>query len=181
MASNNVEATRAIKPTEVGDASQQPNPDKTQVNKGGFAYRGCPRRGDRCGDRVKCALTTSFVLEKRFERTRREAPFLIFHGFPSSILPFSCFLILFVLLNFLPHQWAAVVSRSGTSRSMRLATSAPGFPSICYPQVHPALVPHDRPTPVLEQLPDRGWCFRRAPTRSSFPSPFLTACLLDRF
>ena len=73
----NVQAARADKPTEVGDAARGRNPDKTQMNKGRISFRGCPRRGDRCGDRVKCALTTSFVLEKRFERTHKETPFPI--------------------------------------------------------------------------------------------------------
>ena len=47
---------RAIKPTEVGDAAQPLNHDKTQVNKGRFQIAGYPRRGDRCGDRVKGSI-----------------------------------------------------------------------------------------------------------------------------
>jgi len=49
-ASKHILAARTIKPTEVGDAAQQPIHDKTQVNKGRFDIRGCPRRGDRGGD-----------------------------------------------------------------------------------------------------------------------------------
>jgi hypothetical protein len=55
------------------------------MNKGRFASRGCPRRGDRCGDRVKCALTTSFVLEKKFERTHKETPSSIEVAVPREL------------------------------------------------------------------------------------------------
>jgi hypothetical protein len=44
-------AARAIKPTEIGDAAKQLNRDEMPVNKGRRDTAGCPRRGDRCGDR----------------------------------------------------------------------------------------------------------------------------------
>ena len=64
MASHNIQATRAIKPTEVGDAAQQSNPDKTQMNKGGFSIRGYPRRGDRGGDTLTRRILT--LIKDRF-------------------------------------------------------------------------------------------------------------------
>ena len=60
-------AARAIKPTEVGGVAKERNHDKMAVNKGRFKIKGCPRRGDRCGDRVK-RLTARLVLERNFEQ-----------------------------------------------------------------------------------------------------------------
>ena len=60
-------------------------PRQNAVNKGRFDNWGCPRRGDRCGDRVKCALTTSFVLEKRFERIHKDTPLHHSTSFPRRI------------------------------------------------------------------------------------------------
>ena len=57
-------AVRAIKPTEVGDAAQPLNHDRTQVNKGWFQISGYPRRGDRCGDRVKALSQRGLSLKK---------------------------------------------------------------------------------------------------------------------
>ena len=68
-------AARAIKPTEVGDAAKQQNPDETQVNKGGCRIRGCPRRGDRCGDRVKDASIGGILVEKRSNFVQEAPPF----------------------------------------------------------------------------------------------------------
>jgi len=56
-------AVRANKPTEVGDAARQLNHDKTIVNKGRINTSGCPRCGDRCGDRV----TTEDFHEGQFD------------------------------------------------------------------------------------------------------------------
>ena len=47
-----ITAARAIKPTEVGGVAKERNHDKESANKGWFPIRGCPRRGDGCGDRV---------------------------------------------------------------------------------------------------------------------------------
>ena len=57
-------AARAIKPTEVGRVGKERNHDKMSVNKGRFQIRGCPRRGDRGGDGVKCASQRGLSLKK---------------------------------------------------------------------------------------------------------------------
>lgn len=62
------------------DFGRTHNSRQNAVNKGRFDIRGCPRRGDRGGDMVKCALKTSFVLEKRFEPSRINTPILIWNN-----------------------------------------------------------------------------------------------------
>ena len=52
----NIQAARADKPTEVGDAVNRQNPDETQMNTGGILIRGYPRRGDRCGDTLNSRI-----------------------------------------------------------------------------------------------------------------------------
>ena len=60
---HHVQAARAIKPTEVGDAVKRQNPDKTQMNRGRFQIRGYPGRGDRCGDTRK-GVDLDFVKDR---------------------------------------------------------------------------------------------------------------------
>ena len=60
----NIQAARADKPTEVGDAVNRQNPDKTQMNTGGISFRGCPRRGDRCGDTLNSGILA--LIKDRF-------------------------------------------------------------------------------------------------------------------
>jgi hypothetical protein len=54
-----------LKPTEVGDAVNRHNPDKTQVNTGGISIQGCPRRGDRCGDTLTRGIL-AFIKDRFF-------------------------------------------------------------------------------------------------------------------
>ena len=70
-------AVRAIKPTEVGDAARQPNHDKAIVNTGRRDTAGCPRRGDRCGDRVKTGFPRTDCLLKWVQVLFRAQDFLL--------------------------------------------------------------------------------------------------------
>ncbi len=60
-------AARAIKPTEIGDAAKQANRDKTLMKQGRRDATGCPRRGDRCGDRVNGGKNEVIVLENQVQ------------------------------------------------------------------------------------------------------------------
>jgi hypothetical protein len=85
---HHVQAARAVKPTEVGDAVNRQNPDKTQMNTGGISFRGCPRRGDRCGDTLKGVdsgfIKDGFTAKMGLKVVNYQAPYCTFGFFVAK-------------------------------------------------------------------------------------------------
>lgn len=85
---HHVQAARADKPTEVGDAATRQNPDKIQVNKGGFSIREYPRRGDRCGDTPKGVdsgfIKDGFIAKIGSQVVNYQAPYWTFMFFVAE-------------------------------------------------------------------------------------------------